>query len=75
MPESRIYISYFCTDCIHVNHIIYKPGYYTCDCLWENDQCMSDGTCVSEINCPAKNNEAIGNIEHEKIYPETIYFI
>ena len=44
--------------CVQVNHINDNPGYYTCQCVVESDQCLSDGECVREDNCPSKHMEA-----------------
>ena len=41
------------------NHIDDKLGFYTCDCVDENDQCLIDGQCVVELNCPDMNGKEL----------------
>ena len=53
-----------CIGCVNVNHINDKPGYYTCDCVDPSDQCLADGTCVGEDECPAKDGHiTLGNFK------------
>lgn len=62
--EDSTYSDYsesYAPDCIMVNHVHDHPGYYTCDCVSSNDECISDGACVIEPNCSNMDGEFSGN--------------
>ena len=46
--------------CVNVNHIYDNPGYYTCDCVASNDQCLIDEHCEVEEKCPESNGQPTG---------------
>merc|ERR1719354_1488408 len=48
-------------DCVPVNNVEDNPGYYTCDCVDYNDECLSDGGCVVEMACPGVDGQAMGD--------------
>lgn len=52
-------------DCTDVNHITDNPGYYTCNCVEDSDDCVTAGLCPSTEFCPAKDGQAVLPEEQE----------
>jgi hypothetical protein len=44
-------------ECVDVSHVNDRPGYYTCDCVPEDDDCLTNGACVLEPGCPSLDGQ------------------
>merc|ERR1711935_365969 len=60
-PDCYDYIASECQEnsgeCVDVSHVNDRPGYYTCDCVPEDDDCLTNGACILEPGCPSLDGQ------------------
>jgi len=44
-------------DGVRVNRVLDNPGFFTCDCVDANDNCLLNGDCMKEPKCPLMDNQ------------------
>merc|ERR1719464_428957 len=60
-------------DGVHVNHVFDNPGFYTCDCVDANDQCLLDAQCVVEPNCPTMDGQSTATIGCDGVHVNHVF--